>query len=164
MTMNNLDLGAVKFNLGLGCCIFCATKYPKTQHPMNSNLDLSAITEFQRKFAEEQRQQAVLAKEEEEQQRQRAEEQANIALSRRLAEQAIQKLETDLELSILLALEAVKRANIEISSGGTIGIDEAKREAQHALHQAAHARRIRRTINGHTQAVNVVTYLSLIHI
>ena len=117
-----------------------------------------AEEEKQRKFAEEQRQQAVTAKEEEEQQRRRAEEQANIALSRRLAEQAIQKLETDLELSILLALEAVKRANIEISSEGTIGIDEAKREAQHALHQATHARRIRRTINGHNASVNVVAY------
>ena len=72
--------------------------------------------------------------------------------------ESIKKLETDLELSILLALEAVKRANIKILSEGTIGIDEAKREAQHALHQAAHARRIRRTINGHTQAVNCVTY------
>ena len=92
----------------------------------------------------------------------RAEEQANIALSRRLAEQAIQNIENDLELSIRLALTAVEKANIDVISDQIIGVDEAKREAKHALHQVVNARRIRRTIKAHDSTIHNIAYSPLI--
>ena len=124
--------------------------------------------EIARKEADTQRQLAFQAAELAERQRRlaesekkRAEEQANIALSRRLAEQAIQNIETDLELSIWLALSSVDKANIGVDSDQTIGVEEAKREAKHALHQVVNARRIRRTINAHDGTINNIVYSPL---
>ena len=124
--------------------------------------------EISRKEADTQRQLALQAAELAERQRRlaesekkRAEEQANIALSRRLAEQAIQNIETDLELSIWLALSSVDKANIGVDSDQTIGVEEAKREAKHALHQVVNARRIRRTINAHDGTINNIVYSPL---
>ena len=124
--------------------------------------------EIARKEADTQRQLALQAAELAERQRRlaesekkRAEEQANIALSRRLAEQAIQNIETDLELSIWLALSSVDKANTDVASDQTIGVEEAKREAKHALHQVVNARRIRRTINAHDGTINNIVYSPL---
>jgi len=73
------------------------------------------------------------------QQRQTAEEQANLASSRELAAAAVNNLEVDPERSILLALEALKKAD-------TL-------EAQGALHQAILASRLVASIPADSQSV-----------
>jgi len=102
------------------------------------------------KLAEEKRQEA-------DEQRQRAEEQTEVAISRRLAAQAIGNIETDLELSILLALEAVNKAYTEVTDD-IIGSSEAKRDAENALRQVVQAPRIRHTLKAQAGAVNSVAF------
>jgi len=122
------------------------------------------LAEEKRQEADEQRQRAEtnakLAEEkrqEADEQRQRAEEQTEVAISRRLAAQAIGNIETDLELSILLALEAVNKAYTEVTDD-IIGSSEAKRDAENALRQVVQAPRIRHTLKAQAGAVNSVAF------
>jgi WD40 repeat protein/serine/threonine protein kinase len=75
---------------------------------------------------------------------QQAEQQAQLATSRELSQAALNNLETDPELSVLLALQALETTH-------TI-------EAEEALHQAVQAARVVRVFEGHSAGVNGVVY------
>jgi WD40 repeat protein/transcriptional regulator with XRE-family HTH domain/energy-coupling factor transporter ATP-binding protein EcfA2 len=74
-----------------------------------------------------------------------AEAEKSIATSRELAAEAISSLETDPDLSILLALQAVNKTY-------TIG-QPVLPEAEDALHRAVQASRLELTLSGHTDIV-----------
>lgn len=76
--------------------------------------------------------------------------QADLARARELSLAAINNLEVDPELSILLALQAVSAVK---TAGKTIPI-----EIQDALHRAVLASRLRLTLRGHTSDVWTVAY------
>jgi len=73
-----------------------------------------------------------------------AEREARLATSRELAAAAVNNLEVDPELGVLLALQAVSEANT--------------REAENALHQAVPTLRILQTLSKHTGGVEDVAY------
>lgn len=73
-----------------------------------------------------------------------AEQQAQLATSRELSQAALNNLDTDPELSILLALQALETTH-------TI-------QAEEALHQAVQASRVVRVFEGHSSGVNGVVY------
>ncbi len=77
-------------------------------------------------------------------QRSAAEDQTRLATSRELSLEALNLLEADPELAILLALEA-------LSTQHTL-------EAENALHQALQAHRVLYTLTGHSAAVNAVVF------
>ena len=90
------------------------------------------------------------ARERAEAERQRAEQQARLATSRELAAAAIGKVDTDKELSLLLAVHAV---SVTYSVDKTI-----TNQAEAALHQAIQAPRAKQTLSGHAAAVLSVTF------
>ncbi len=94
--------------------------------------------------AEEQRGVAVAAQATAEAERQRAETERRLAASRELAVLANSTLETDPELSILLALQALATTHTK--------------QAEEALHRALQTSRIQRTLVGHTDIVEEVAY------
>ncbi len=103
---------------------------------------------------------AVAARGVAETERQRANQQAAIARSRELAAAARSNLNSDPELSVLLALRAVAE-----STGGNLtevekqGITETDRkEAIEALHEAVQASRVRHTLAEPNSAVETVAY------
>ena len=101
-------------------------------------------------FALGQRQQAVVAKKEADEQRRITQEQARLATARELAAAANENLDKDPELSVLLALHAVEKTH-EVDKTVT-------GEAFAALHRAAWASRVRRTLKGHKDGVRGASF------
>lgn len=124
------------------------------------------LAEEKRIEAEEATNRALAAQEAEKEQREiavaakaRADRQAELAIARQLAAQANANLEKDLELSILLALEAWKRAFMENEISGIEGIDAARSEAEAALRQAIQAPILRREFKARdAKAVNSIAF------
>jgi WD40 repeat protein len=117
----------------------------------------------QKGYADEQR---TLA----EKQRKRADGLARVSFSRELAAAASNKLNSDPELSVLLALHGLKGTMAgeaggndpatpasETKEGGASGEQTVTKEAEDALHQAVQASRVRRTL-GHEAAANRVAF------
>jgi len=94
--------------------------------------------------ADEQRDAALAAQATAEAERQRAETERRLAASRELAVLANSTLETDPELSILLAMQALATTYTK--------------QAEEALHRALQTSRIQRTLAGHTDTVEEVAY------
>jgi WD40 repeat protein/energy-coupling factor transporter ATP-binding protein EcfA2 len=111
------------------------------------------VAQEQARIAKSERQRAVESKEEADRQRQFAQEQArrrSFASARELAIAANENLYKDPELSVLLAMQAVKE---------TYDVDESvTREAFAALHRAEWASRVRLTLTGHSVSVFDVSF------
>ncbi|HKZ83910.1 MAG TPA: BTAD domain-containing putative transcriptional regulator [Anaerolineae bacterium] len=104
----------------------------------------AATAQAARGLADEQRGAALAAQATAEAERQRAETERRLAASRELAVLANSTLETDPELSILLALQALATTHTK--------------QAEEALHRALQTSRIQHTLVGHTDFLEEVAY------